>query len=104
MQYYTRPNNKNQLEVLLDGPEEDQRCQSILAENIYNARTLDSIRGKIICFDSNKQFKNFLFWREIFNQHSPQNTFSFFKYARSAAKIARDILNNRVIELDSAFS
>lgn len=104
MHYYTRPNKGQELEVLLDGPEEDQKCQSTLAENIYDVKTLDSIRGKIIYFSSNKQFKNFLFWREIFNQHQPNNTFSFFKYARSAAKITRDILNNRVIELDSAFS
>lgn len=100
MKYLTKQTADSFL-VRLSGPEEEQKETSILAENIFNTPVKDTYAGRVIEFASKKQFKNFLFWRGIFNRHDLNKRFNFMKLARPAAKDARGILGSLVAELES---
>lgn len=99
MQYLTK-DAPDSFIVRLSGPEEEQKESSNLAENIFNTPIRDSYAGRVITFKSNKQFKNFLFWKLIFANHTMGNKFSFMRSARWAANEVRNILNKDVICVD----
>lgn len=104
MKFLLSENNTDGVRVRLDGPAEEQMCISNLAENLFNNRVYDTFAGRVIAFNSLKQFKKFLGWRAIFNQHRPNNKFNFMRLARNAAKEVRFILNNDVRRVDCNFS
>jgi len=104
MKFLVSENNSDIVRVRLDGDEEEQRCIANLAENLFNNRTYDTFAGRVISFNSLKQFKKFLGWRAIFNQHAPNKRFDFIPLARNAVKEVRAILENDVRRIDSNFS
>lgn len=104
MKFLVSENNSDIVRVRLDGDEEEQRCIANLAENLFNNRTYDTFAGRVISFNSLKQFKKFLGWRAIFNQHQSNKQFNFMRLARNAVKEVQHILNNDVRRIDSNFS
>jgi hypothetical protein len=103
MKYLLSENNTDVVRVRLDGPEEEQIQITNLAENLFNNRTYDTFAGRVISFDSLRQFKKFLSWRAIFNQCAPNKRFDFIPFARNAVKEVRAVLNNDVRRIDSHF-
>lgn len=99
MKYLTRPTSDGFC-VSLRGDEQEQERQSILAENLFNTPITDSYIGRSITFRDNKQFKNFLFWKNIFAKYPANGKFIFLKAARPAAREVRGILNKEVFSLD----
>lgn len=99
MKYLTKQTPDSFL-VRLSGPEEEQKETSILAENIFSTSIKDTYAGRVVGFKSKKQFSNFLFWRGITSRYSLNSGFNFMRLARPAAKEARGILANQVVELD----
>ena len=95
MKYLTRPTSDG-FEVSLRGEEKEQECQSTLAENLFNTPVEENYVGRTITFKDNKQFKNFLFWKNIFAKYPANGKFIFLKAARPAAKQTREILNGSV--------
>ena len=103
MKFLLSENNTDIVRVRLDGDEEEQQCIANLAENLFNNRTYDTFAGKVIAFNSLKQFRKFLGWRAIFNQCAPNKRFDFVPLARQAVKEVRAILNNDVRRVDCNF-
>jgi hypothetical protein len=104
MKFLLSENNTDIVRVRLDGDEEEQQYIANLAENLFNNRNYDTFAGKVVSFNSVKQFKKFLGWRAIFNQCSPNKTFNFMPLARNAVKEVRAILENDVRRVDCNFS
>jgi hypothetical protein len=103
MKFLLSENNTDIVRVRLDGPEYEQQCIANLAENLFNNRTYDTFAGKVISFNSLKQFKRFLGWRAIFNQCAPNKQFNFMRLARNAVTEVRAILENDVRRVDCNF-
>lgn len=100
MKFLLSENNTDGLRVRMDGPEEEQWRIANLAENMYGVRNYDTFAGRVISFDSMRQFKRLLGWRAIFNRHSTKNTFHFVPLARKAVKEVRAILEKDVRRID----
>lgn len=97
MKYLIKHKSAEEVEVKIMGEEEKQICFTNLAESIFNTPVKEDYDGRIATFSSLKQLKNLLFWRAIFNQHRPNRTFSFLKYAKVAAREVQYIFKNEVV-------
>jgi len=91
----------DEFKVRVSESETIQEQITTLAENLFDVQSRDSYWGRVITFQSEKQFKNFLFWREIFNAHTPNKQFCFMKLARGAARRVKEILQHDTIYIDN---
>ena len=112
MKYFTSYSSHDSFRVRLEGPEDEQNCFAVLAENLLGgslrnehrnmkARSEDSFAGKVIRFSSNKEFKKLLLWRSIFSQCAPNKQFDFMEFARKAVCEVRAVLKKDVVEICS---
>ena len=95
--------------VRVDASEEEQQAFGYLAENMLGdnvgtignkypiPRVNDTPAGIVVRFESNKEFRKFLIWREIFNSRDSNKQFSFIPLARKAIQhVKKDIAANLI--------